>query len=208
MTVGMALVMSQVARWLAPGLIVRPDDWLTGAPLEAGGVFIVRQDLIVIGVTVIATAVLAATSRWTHLGRRMRACADDRDAARAIGIDVAGTATVAFALGAAIAGLAGVGDRGRSPVLRPARVRSLRSPPSWRFPWVESGDYGRGAAAAVGVGLAEAVLARYLGAELRNIIILVVFVLLLVSAGVMSESHSEGRMLRPRRRATAEVPGG
>lgn len=199
-TVGIALVLSQVMRWMAPGLIVRPDDWLDGNPLEVAGVYIVRQDLVVIGMAVTATALLGATLHWSNAGRRIRACTDDRDAARAIGIDVAATSTAAFALGAALAGLAGVvigpvsgvaAGSGEMAAIAAFLAVSLGG----------IGRYGRGAAFAIAVGIMEAVLARMFGSELRNIIVLAAFVLVLSSGGSAGEDYEPRSATRLWRRA-------
>lgn len=201
-TVGLALVLAQLARWMAPALIVRPADWLDGGPFEIAGVFIVRQDLIVVGVAVTSTALLAATLRWSNAGRRVRACTDDRESARTIGIDVAATSTAAFALGAALAGLAGVvigpvsgvaAGSGEMVAISAFLAVSLGG----------IGRYGRGAAFALAVGVAEALLARLFGAESRNIIVLAAFVLLLSSSRAADEDYRPRLGLRtPRRHAS------
>lgn len=86
----------------------------TGPPLIASGAFelmgvvIGRQALAVILVAVLLYAGLHLLLRHTRIGRRIRATAEDREMAAALGIRVDAMVALAFALAAASAGAAGL----------------------------------------------------------------------------------------------------
>ncbi|MDQ6692296.1 MAG: branched-chain amino acid ABC transporter permease [Candidatus Dormibacteraeota bacterium] len=75
---------------------------------EAGGVQVFRQYALVVVVTLLAFAALALFFGRTYIGKAMSACASNPYAARLAGIPVMRMGLVAFALGGALGGLAGV----------------------------------------------------------------------------------------------------
>lgn len=74
---------------------------------EAGGVSMPRQSWFVIWVTVGLIVLLFLGLRFTKYGRAMRACAEDRDAAALMGVPVNWVVAGTFALGGALAAVAG-----------------------------------------------------------------------------------------------------
>jgi branched-chain amino acid transport system permease protein len=76
--------------------------------LSVGGVRIQWQYLLVIGVTAVVFAVLGLFFTRTYLGKALTACASDPYAARLVGIGVLRMSLLAFALGGALGGIAGV----------------------------------------------------------------------------------------------------
>jgi len=80
---------------------------LSGGQLHLGHVVLPYQSLAIVAVA----AVLVLGQRWlfahTQLGRRMRATAQDREMAAALGIPVRGMIALTFALAAALAGASG-----------------------------------------------------------------------------------------------------
>jgi branched-chain amino acid transport system permease protein len=80
---------------------------LTGV-VSAGGARIQAHYLLILGVTVPVFLALAAFFTRTDLGKALSACASNRYAARVVGIDVRRMGLLAFALGGALGGLAGV----------------------------------------------------------------------------------------------------
>ncbi len=67
----------------------------------------VRRILWVLGVSAVIVAALTLFFRFTTVGRAMRACADDRTAARLCGVNDRGMVTLSFMLSAGIGALAG-----------------------------------------------------------------------------------------------------
>jgi branched-chain amino acid transport system permease protein len=72
------------------------------------GARVQAQYLLIIGVTAVVLAAAAALFARTDLGRALTATAADAYAARIVGIDVARMGLLAFAVGGALGGLAGV----------------------------------------------------------------------------------------------------
>ena len=64
--------------------------------------------LVTLGVTIVVMAALTLFVKFTRLGRAMIAVSEDRGAAQLMGINVNGIITVTFAIGSALAALAGL----------------------------------------------------------------------------------------------------
>jgi branched-chain amino acid transport system permease protein len=77
-------------------------------PIDIGGVVLQSQYLWVIGFLVLIAIGLALFFNRTILGKAMRACADNADAARLVGINVQQMILLSFALSAAIGAVAGI----------------------------------------------------------------------------------------------------
>lgn len=89
---------------------VRALPYFTGTSLSTIGILgakISPQVLWVLGVCAVIVATLTLFFRFTLTGRAMRACADDRMAARLCGIKDSRMVTLSFMLSAAIGALAG-----------------------------------------------------------------------------------------------------
>ncbi|MBP7934502.1 MAG: branched-chain amino acid ABC transporter permease [Phycisphaerae bacterium] len=89
---------------------VRGLPYFTGSSLSTIGLMGARispQVLWVLGVCTVIVAALTLFFRFTLTGRAMRACADDRMAARLCGIKDSRMVTLSFMLSAAIGALAG-----------------------------------------------------------------------------------------------------
>lgn len=81
----------------------------TGPPLVSTflPVIVTRTQLVLIGLSLLATAGLYALLAKTFLGKALRATIQQREAARLAGIQVERMGLIAFALGGALIGLAG-----------------------------------------------------------------------------------------------------
>ena len=108
-TFALILIFSEGTRWLfgSSPLWLSPPSWLTGFVTLPGETRYPIYRLMLIGVGVaIAVALYLLISR-TRLGMRIRAGESDREMIGALGVNIAKLYTVVFALGAALAGLAG-----------------------------------------------------------------------------------------------------
>jgi branched-chain amino acid transport system permease protein len=177
-TLGLALVLLQVAKELSPEVVIHPDVFVSGGPLNIGGVLIPRQDLIVWATCVTVIVGLIYFFKATDLGRRVRAAVDSPEGARLLGMKVNWYMTGAFAAGAMLAGLAAF-------VVAPTQgvnylqgdIIAIKS-----FMAVAIGGLGRYGGGVIGafiVALSEAYLARYWDPSAQQIVILIGFILVL-----------------------------
>lgn len=102
-----AIVETGALHLFGPEPVAVPPLAGSGA-VHLGGLTVGRQALATIVVALILIAVVQALLQATQLGRRLRATAQDRQMAAAIGIPVAGMIALSFALAAGLAGTAGV----------------------------------------------------------------------------------------------------
>jgi branched-chain amino acid transport system permease protein len=107
-TIGVSLVLMEAARHWFGVDPVKPPALLPGDPFPVGPVLVTPQAVCVVAVAIAATVGLQLFFRRSDPGRAMRACADNPDGARALGIDVPRQRTVAYAAAGALAALAGV----------------------------------------------------------------------------------------------------
>ncbi len=108
-TIGISILIRETALHIW-GESVRALPYFTGdsvTSIRLGGVYISPQVLWVIGVSALAVAGLSAFFNCTLLGRQVRACSANRDAARLCGINTGNMVTLSFMLSAAIGAVAG-----------------------------------------------------------------------------------------------------
>lgn len=106
-TVGGSMVLSSLARHRF-GPTERSLPLFSEIPgLTVAGAVLEMQTVWILGLTAIAVAALWYLYNRTPLGRAMRACAVDRDAARIVGIDTRAMVMASFVLAAALGALAG-----------------------------------------------------------------------------------------------------
>ena len=108
-TIGVSILIREIALHIW-GEGVRALPYFTGSSVSSinlGGVYISWQVLWVVGIGALAVAMLTAFFNLTMLGRQMRACAANRDAARLCGIDAGNMVTLSFVLSAAIGAIGG-----------------------------------------------------------------------------------------------------
>ncbi len=107
-TIGVSMLLASAARHLFGPYDQQMPSFTPGPSLTFSGVSVERQTLWVWGLVAVAVAALWFLYARTRLGRAMRACMEDREAAALMGIDTATVVTVSFALAAALGALAGV----------------------------------------------------------------------------------------------------
>lgn len=107
-TLGVAIVTRSVAQ-LAWGTEARAlPPFTRGESIDVLGASVTPQAIWVMAGTVVTMACLYLFFSRTRAGQAMLACSESREAAALVGIDVRWVAAGAFALGGALAGLAGV----------------------------------------------------------------------------------------------------
>lgn len=79
-----------------------------GDPITVLGARVQPIDIVIFGVAVLATAAFWALVRFSPIGRAIRATAQDKDAARLMGIGVDKVISTTFVLGSIMAALAGI----------------------------------------------------------------------------------------------------
>lgn len=108
-TIGISILIRETALHIW-GEGVRALPYFTGTSVSAinlGGVFLSPQVLWVVGIGAVVVVFLNIFFDYTILGRQMRACSANRDAARLCGINAKNVVTFSFMLSAAIGALGG-----------------------------------------------------------------------------------------------------
>ncbi|MGB3406298.1 MAG: branched-chain amino acid ABC transporter permease [Jannaschia sp.] len=108
-TFALILIFSEGTRWAFGSfpLFLDTPDWLSGPITLPGGIQYPFYRLVLIGVGLAIAAGLGLLIQRTRLGIRIRAGENDREMIAALGVDISRLYTGVFALGAALAGLAG-----------------------------------------------------------------------------------------------------
>ena len=131
--------------------------------------------LTVAACIVIMLALTAFTSR-SKMGKAMRACSEDRGAAQLMGINVNRTISMTFAIGSALAAIAGVLLCSYSPVLKPT---TGSMPGIKAFTAAVFGGIGSIPGAFLGgilLGIIEAMAQAYISTQLSNSILFAVLI--------------------------------
>ncbi len=102
---GTVLQAAAILTWSSAGRGVSSP--VQTAPLDVGGVRIPGYNVLVIAVTAVAMVALTLFLQRTKQGAAMQAVAMDHEAATAVGIHVGRSNAISFAVGAALAALAG-----------------------------------------------------------------------------------------------------
>jgi branched-chain amino acid transport system permease protein len=108
-TIGISILIRELALHIW-GEGVRALPYFTGTSVTAlrlGNVFVSPQVLWVVGIGAVIVALLNVFFNYTILGRQIRACSANRDAARLCGINAKNVVTFSFMLSAAIGALGG-----------------------------------------------------------------------------------------------------
>jgi branched-chain amino acid transport system permease protein len=96
--------LAQIIFGSAPKMVIVYDF----GSMSLFGINVQISALVTLGVTVVVMAALTLFVKFTRLGRAMIAVSEDRGAAQLMGINVNGIITVTFAIGSALAALAGL----------------------------------------------------------------------------------------------------
>jgi urea transport system permease protein len=109
-TWGISLILQQLVRTVfgAPNKEVDNPAWMTGGIDLSGGFTLTWNRLVIIIFCLVVLGALAALLRYSRFGLQMRAVAQNRSMAAAMGIRTGRVDAFTFGLGSGIAGIAGV----------------------------------------------------------------------------------------------------
>ena len=145
--------------------------------------------LLTIAACIIIMLALTTFVSKSKMGKAMRACSEDKGAAQLMGINVNSTISVTFAIGSALAAIAGVLLCSYSPVLQPT---TGAMPGIKAFDAAVFGGIGSIPGAFVGgilIGIIAAMAQAYISTSLANSIVfgVLIIVLLVKPAGLLGK---------------------
>ncbi len=107
--IGLSLALQQaVWAWYPNAKSSRTFPQIPGGPIDIGSVSLQTGDIFLVSAAIICVLFLGWFVQKTRVGRGMQATAQDPDTAKLMGINTDRVIVVAFALGAAFAGIAAV----------------------------------------------------------------------------------------------------
>ncbi len=191
LTIGLGLIMSNSIMLAFTSDYKILTTRYSSSSVKVGGISISSPLVYSFLITAAITAALYWFLLKTDTGQAIRATAQDREAARLMGINVKRMSVIAFGLGAALAGIAG----------------ALISPTYYIFPQVGSiftlkafvivvlGGMGSVIGATLGgvlIGIAESVGGVYFGAGWKEVVVFVLFLLVLLfkPSGLLGKSRT------------------
>ncbi len=134
----------------------------------------------IVGLALVVIAALYLLLSKTYFGKSIRGTAQDKDAANIMGINVERTYLLFFGIGSALAGIAGVAAAVNYSV-HPAAGFDYLLKATVVFILAGVGKIGRVFAAGLALGLVEGISVYFVGADYREAIGLVIFVLVLLA---------------------------
>ena len=157
--------------------------------LSLGPISVSLTTLVTIAACVVIMIALTTFTGQTKMGKAMRACSEDKGAAQLMGINVNTTISVTFAIGSALAAVAGVLLCSAYPTLQPT---TGSMPGIKAFTAAVFGGIGSIPGAFLGgllLGIIEALAKAYISTQLANSIVFAVLivVLLVKPAGLLGK---------------------
>jgi branched-chain amino acid transport system permease protein len=177
-TIVFGAIIGNAALLLLGSLPQTLPSWLGGVQFEFRGYRIDGQYGLVIAATLLSLIAFGAVLRFTALGRAMRACAASRDTSQLLGISPERIGTLAFTATAALGGLGGA-------LITPAQFTSADVGLAYGvFGFVAAvlGGFGSLSGALVGgvlLGLANALVGRYVSSNYQTVIAFAILLVLL-----------------------------
>lgn len=179
-TIGVSLML-QNGFLLLFGSSPRPfPNHFTGEGFTLGGVTVSRLTAITLVVTVVLMVLLTLFVNRTRVGKAMRAVSEDQGAAQLMGINIDTSISITFAIGSALAAIAGVLLCSYSPVLQPT---TGSMPGIKAFTAAVFGGIGSIPGAFLGgllLGVIEAMAQAYISTQLSNTILFAVLIVVLL----------------------------
>ena len=167
--------------------------FITLPALNLGGISIQANYYITFSVSVLLMIVLTLFVNKTTMGKAMRAVSEDEGAAKLMGINVDTTISLTFAIGCALAAIAGILYANCYPMINP----TLGSLPGIKaFIAAVLGGIGSIPGAVLGafiLGMVEAMTKAYISSQLTDTIVFAILILMLVfkPAGILGKNVKE-----------------
>ena len=161
--------------------------------LADGKLNISVSSLVTVAVCIVIMIALSLFISKTKMGQAMRACSEDKGAAQLMGINVNRTISVTFAIGSALAAIAGVLLCSAYPTLMPT---TGSMPGIKAFTAAVFGGIGSIPGAFIGgllLGIIESMAKAYISTQLANSIVFAVLIIVLLvrPAGILGKKISE-----------------
>lgn len=178
-TFGLLMLLQNVVLALTGGAAISIRTPLSSLAIPLGPVQVSVPRLIALAAVTVVAALLQWGLRHTMIGKAVQAVAQDRRAARLMGIDVERTYMLTFGLGAGLAGIAGA-------LLTPIFTMSPQIGDNFTlaaFAVVVLGGLGSVKGAYIGgflIGLTEALAGFYIDPALKQAVWFAIFILVLV----------------------------
>ena len=167
--------------------------FITLPALNLGGISIQANYYITFSVSVLLMILLTLFVNKTTMGKAMRAVSEDEGAAKLMGINVDTTISLTFAIGCALAAIAGILYANCYPMINP----TLGSLPGIKaFIAAVLGGIGSIPGAVIGafiLGMVEAMTKAYISSQLTDTIVFAILILMLVfkPAGILGKNVKE-----------------
>ena len=168
-------------------------EFITLPALNLGGISIQANYYITFSVSVVLMILLTLFVNKTTMGKAMRAVSEDEGAAKLMGINVDTTISLTFAIGCALAAIAGILYANCYPMINP----TLGSLPGIKaFIAAVLGGIGSIPGAVIGafiLGMVEAMTKAYISSQLTDTIVFAILILMLVfkPAGILGKNVKE-----------------
>ena len=177
--IGISFLLENGAQLLF-GSDTKSMDPIVPGNISLGSVTISNAALLTIIVTIIAMAALTVVVQKTKLGKAMRAVSEDMGAAQLMGINVNATISLTFAIGSALAAVAGALMCSSYPTLMPT---TGAMPGIKAFVAAVFGGIGSIPGAFLGgilLGIIENLSKAYISTQLSDAIVFVVLIVVLI----------------------------
>ena len=167
--------------------------FITLPALNLGGISIQANYYITFSVSVLLMILLTLFVNKTTMGKAMRAVSEDEGDAKLMGINVDTTISLTFAIGCALAAIAGILYANCYPMINP----TLGSLPGIKaFIAAVLGGIGSIPGAVIGafiLGMVEAMTKAYISSQLTDTIVFAILILMLVfkPAGILGKNVKE-----------------